>query len=297
MPTDEKIEAFLDAEADALDEIDQLIEKKLQSIPGTYRKLLTSTSGRDPEVFRYLGVDLNVVLKDYEVVPLNSRGPNWVAGLSALFAAVKLQAWVDAYGTKALSKFSEEGRKVVAARKGLSKKQLVAAAVLGVEKTRIEKVKASKVPKDLKERDLTVDVPKARALTRAEILKSLEERGIISPVGILQTQGMAKASRFIDLQPGSPEWAREFQAASNAAKGDMIGLNYQVYQGYTTLESINGDETAPLVWVAVGDKNTCGNCSAKAGKIHPYIEWTRLGLPGAQTCLGKERCRCDLVPA
>ena len=52
-----------------------------------------------------------------------------------------------------------------------------------------------------------------------------------------------------------------------------------------------------LVWVAVGDKNTCPDCIVRAGMpAMLYKDWVSLGLPGAGLTVCRDRCRCFLMP-
>ncbi len=114
-----KIDLFVESiEQDALEEIDHLLHNE---------------QGRDPEIFEMVGADPEINIDEYEAVPVEERDFNWLAGLSAMVVACRLQFFA-ANRKRVLGLFSSRAKHIGGAADGLDRQDLVRAAKQGISK-------------------------------------------------------------------------------------------------------------------------------------------------------------------
>jgi hypothetical protein len=139
------------------------------------------------------------------------------------------------------------------------------------------------------------DKRQLRSMPRVNYLSTLERYDLMDPFVVQQSQATAAATALTNAQPGSPRFRTGVSALiSREAKTAIKGLAIGAARQYTVVQSLKGDITSDFIWIVEGDENTCDNCRENAGLIMTYEEWSHRGLPGPPTCLGLERCRCDL---
>jgi hypothetical protein len=88
-------EQLLTAEAREQARMDLAVELWVQDSAEQIDDLLRNTERRNPEIFEMLGADPDAVIADYEAVPVEDRDFRWIAGLSAMSVAARMQVWVS----------------------------------------------------------------------------------------------------------------------------------------------------------------------------------------------------------
>ena len=73
-----------------------------------------------------------------------------------------------------------------------------------------------------------------------------------------------------------------------------MGMTRYIDETYSSLVAIDGDKATEMIWLTEDDDAVCDVCAQNGGMIMTYAEWEAVGLPGT-TCLGGNRCRCDLI--
>jgi len=121
-----KIDLFVEGiEQDALEEIDNLLHFE---------------DNRDPEIFALVGADPEVTIDEYEAVPVAERDFNWVAGISAMVVAARLQFFAS-HRERILGLFSTRADRIGRAAAGLGRQDLIRAAKTGITKAGIKAAK------------------------------------------------------------------------------------------------------------------------------------------------------------
>ena len=110
----------------------------------------------------------------------------------------------------------------------------------------------------------------------------------------LRSSGMGEAEiRQIILQDLIDANPVYFGAYKNALKDRISGAAGQAYQEGVA-EKFEGQE---LRWVAVGDENSCIDCTERAGQTGTMEFFRLIGLPKSGFSRCGQRCRCELVPS
>jgi len=135
-----------------------------------------------------------------------------------------------------------------------------------------------------------------RSLSPEELLAELQYYGVVDPWPKLRNSAAAYVARMTSLQPGSAAFAREVEGLiGTASKRGLLGLSRRTAERYTTMLAVGGDPDAELIRISEGDEHVCDNCDALEGVVGTLAQHEALGLPGAQSCLGGDYCRCTLV--
>lgn len=293
---------LIDAEEREQARIDLFVENTEQEALEEIDELLHNEAGRDAEIFALVGADPEVTVDEYEEVPVDERDFNWLAGLSALAVASRLQVFASKR-KQIMGLFSARSKNIGGLDLGRS--DLVRAAKQGITKGGIRKAKEFLqaagdtlpiTPGAVAAAGRVPSVAQLGKLTDAELLATLEEFGVLAPWNTMQSQAAAYVTRMTELQPGSVQ----FQAAvnnliSSESRRGLLGMTRRATQQYTTLLDTQGDPSKKLIWVSENDDSTCDPCRGNAGEIHTFEEWQSIGMPGAATCEGGDYCRCDLL--
>ena len=137
-------------------------------------------------------------------------------------------------------------------------------------------------------------LPIARQLTsedRDAIFELLKQYRVFdSAVDVMAA--LREAGAMVALRGQSMEVAMQ----DLVSRDNGLGLARRVQERYGTLLATGGNPDQNLMWVTEDDERVCSRCEANAGDERTFREWAREGLPGAQTCLGGDRCRCELIP-
>ncbi len=123
--------------------IDKLVEDNADDVALIIRDVLYNTESHDVQLFESLGIDPETTIDDYSVVPIYERDLTWLGGLSALFYAAQLTAWLEVFGVEflALVEATEKKKRRLASQ--MSVKELKTAGVEGVSKERLKGFKAA----------------------------------------------------------------------------------------------------------------------------------------------------------
>ena len=140
----DKIEKFLDLEADHQVEIDRLVSLKEESYKRRLEELLLDVSQRDEAVFELLEVDVETSLEELLVVPVYQRSIEWFSLASEIISACRLQAYVEIFGVEAIEQFEWSGAKITNQARKMSFTELKEASKRGIGKQRIKNLKVSK---------------------------------------------------------------------------------------------------------------------------------------------------------
>jgi hypothetical protein len=134
------------------------------------------------------------------------------------------------------------------------------------------------------------------ALDKADLLEVLSRFDIVDPAEALRADVMGYLSRFPRLAEDPERMAAEVERLlSLEERRGLLGITRRTQERYTTLQAVQGDEAQLLIRISEGDTHVCEDCAALEGAIGTYSEHAAIGLPGAQTCLGGDYCRCQLV--
>jgi hypothetical protein len=139
MPT--KVDALLEAEADKQARIDELTENRQDIATARLTELLENPDERDFELWERFVEDPELTLSDFEAVDVFDRGPEWVAGLSAIWAAAEVQTWMEVYAVDIIEIAEEEGRAISDTTADMAREEMSEAAKQGIGKQRFEDAK------------------------------------------------------------------------------------------------------------------------------------------------------------
>ena len=119
--------------------LDMFVESIEQGALEDIDDLLHHEERRDPEIFALVGADPEVTIDEYEEVPVSERDFNWVAGVSAMAVAARLQVFAS-HRERVIGLFSARARNV----NGLSldREDLLRAAKTGISKAGIKAARA-----------------------------------------------------------------------------------------------------------------------------------------------------------
>ena len=140
------------------------------------------------------------------------------------------------------------------------------------------------------------DVNALKSLSRAELIAELQEYGVIDPWDDIIADAEQYVTRFSKFPPNSLLFDLEVQnVLGTYSKRGLVGLNRRTHERYTTMIAIGGDPARELIRISEGDENVCEQCRALEGTMGTLAEHRALGLPGSQSCLGGDYCRCTLM--
>lgn len=134
MPKIKTAEQLLRAEAREQARLDLFVESLEQTALEDIDYLLHNEEGRDPEIFALIGADPEITIDEYELIPVEERDPNWVAGVSAMARACTLQVWASKQ-TEIINMLDKRSEKL--GDVDLSRDELEIAALDGIKKTDI----------------------------------------------------------------------------------------------------------------------------------------------------------------
>lgn len=115
----------------------------------------------------------------------------------------------------------------------------------------------------------------------------------------LRALGMSDAAiRAQILQDFVDDNGVYFGAYRNAIREQVAGGIHQAYQiGVNeTYKATNASPSGQYRWTTVGDKNSCDDCTSRAGEVRSLEEWQTIGLPKSGFSRCGRRCRCEISP-
>jgi hypothetical protein len=135
-------------------------------------------------------------------------------------------------------------------------------------------------------------------LSKADLLDVLHRINAIDKPLDLRADTQRYLSRFPRLAADPERFAAEMDRLLDATneRRALLGLARRTQERYTTIQAVDGNPAQELIRISEGDDHVCDECAALEGAIGTYEEHAAIGLPGAQSCLGGDYCRCQLVP-
>ena len=107
-------------------------------------------------------------------------------------------------------------------------------------------------------------------------------------VGRLRRSGVSEQSIIGVLDTDFKANGRIFGEFRNSIKRGIIGGINQAFRR-------EGDMGSKLRWVSIS-KNTCDDCSGRAGELDTWEGWISRGMPSSGWSICKEYCYCQLIP-
>jgi hypothetical protein len=134
-----------------------------------------------------------------------------------------------------------------------------------------------------------------KAMTDVELSQVLGQFGITEPWAQMRSANVGYLMRMTQIPPGSQQFKAALDRLLNQGTRDgLIRASRRAYQEYMIIQT---DTSGELLRIAENDENTCEVCNALAGEVGTIEYHRSIGLPGAASCDGGDRCRCNLVPA
>ncbi|MCP4548676.1 MAG: hypothetical protein GY835_19640 [bacterium] len=280
------VDEFIRDSDNASDYADDLIAKLEQSALEDLDDLYNSDGGRDEELWNELGVNPELVVKDYNDEPTEDRGLEWVEGLAGISAAAATQFFLDnreetivkpvAYREQVLSVYA------------LSRTELIQAGKRGVEVIGVEKfqVLQARYVKDL------AFISEVDSVT---LYQTLYDYGAIRPIEKQIADAAGYVARMTEYRPGSTQFTEAVNDLINRdSKRVLKQQNRRAVERVYSFRSADGDMDALMAWIGEGGKNTCSYCLERFGRVQTYQEWIDEGLPGSAVCKGGDACQCHL---
>jgi hypothetical protein len=279
-------EQLIQANDNASDFADANMEAYQNEFAQDIDYLMREEQGRDTELWEALGIGA-ALLSDYDGVERDDRDLDWSEGMGGLSAASTTQVFLD-----------QRERTIIeptAYREQVVGALVVTAAVLrSAAKRGFVEVPEKRFQK-LQQRYLD-EFDFLRGLSNTELYNLMVEAGAMRPIDKLITDQMGYVARMTNLRPGDPQFTADVAALIDANSGtNMQAMNRRAVEQFYTQREINGNVNTEMVWIIEGGPNTCRYCQDRAGQVQTYAEWVAIGLPGADTCAGGDRCRCHLA--
>lgn len=139
------------------------------------------------------------------------------------------------------------------------------------------------------------DLKDIKNLSLKDLKDTLKHYGVTEAWESYEANAASYLARVSSIPPGPLFDAELERILDVSSKRGALGMSRRAVQTWSTLEAIDGNVNQEMMWLNEDDDRTCEPCDQNGGEIHTYAEWVQIGLPGAQTCLGGDYCRCDLL--
>ena len=141
MELDKEQNRLLDTVADHGEDIADLVQAQEGFAREIYQGVLTGVEYSDPELFRELGIEPELTIKDLLSVPLADRGMEWAYAFSGLIVAARITAFALTQGIDFLKHSEKHEARVTRILKPMSRAAIRAAGKVGVRKDRRDAAK------------------------------------------------------------------------------------------------------------------------------------------------------------
>lgn len=285
----DKITKYLEANDNADDYTEKLLEDLDQTRLEDIDDLLNNSENRDAELWEYLGEeDTEATVVDFEATEPDDRDLSWVVGLAGLATSASLQFFLDnreetlikplAYREQVLSPFQ------------MSRKELILAGKRTAEIQAVERFQALQT-KFLNE------VSFLRDMSNVELYDALRDYGALRPYEQTVSRATGYVSRMTTYRPGSPEFKGAVNQLIDAdSKRAITGMNRRSVERIYTYREADGDLNRMMIWIGEPGPHNCPYCPQFFGEEDTYGNWIERGLPG-DVCAGLDYCRCHLAAA
>lgn len=135
-------EELLIREAEEQARADLFVERNEQANLELIDQLLTDEGARDEGIFELVGAPVDETIQDYEIIEIEDRDLQWVAGLSAIIVASRLQAFIS-HREELFQLFSAREKALVGV--DIETSELKKAAKQGISKSAIAEKKAEQI--------------------------------------------------------------------------------------------------------------------------------------------------------
>lgn len=129
---------------------------------------------------------------------------------------------------------------------------------------------------------------------RAELQRMLDHFGIGNSLNYLKSDAADYVQRMTTLTGEAFKNEVNNLISRETGRG-LLGMSRRMHQQFAALRDIDGNVNQPMIRVTEGDDSMCENCEALGGEIRTYADWAG-DMPGSQSCLGGDNCRCTLHP-
>jgi hypothetical protein len=134
-------------------------------------------------------------------------------------------------------------------------------------------------------------------MNNGDLLATMHRLNLLEPVVDLRADTAAYLARASRLGVGTAEFEAELERLLDVnSKRGLLGMVRRTQERYTTHMAVDGDVDKELIRISEGDTHVCDTCAELEGATGTYAEHEAIGLPGAQSCLGGDYCRCQLMP-
>jgi len=283
------IKAYIEASDNASDYSDYQAESTEQQAREDIDDLFINADNRDVELWDSWGVNAELVLSDYDAIEVEERDLDWVLGLAGISAAATTQFFLENPDPLMLHPVSY--REQVLDPFDMTQKQLVIAGKRGTE------LQATKGFVKLRA-EYVAEMEFLRQHSSKILYENLLDFHAIRPIEHSIADATGYVARMTNYPPGSTQFKSEVASLVDTnAKGRIKQMNRRAVERIHAYREAGGMGKTLMVWQVEGGKNTCDYCLANAGQVETYDDWILLGLPGAETCAGGDRCRCHLASA
>jgi hypothetical protein len=134
-------------------------------------------------------------------------------------------------------------------------------------------------------------------MSDGDLLATMHRLNLLEPIVDLRADTASYLTRMSRLGVGTAEFEAELERLldQNERRG-LLGIVRRTQERYTTSMAVDGDSNKELIRISEGDTHVCDVCAELEGATGTYAEHEAIGLPGAQSCLGGDYCRCQLMP-
>ena len=129
---------------------------------------------------------------------------------------------------------------------------------------------------------------------RAELERMLDHFGIGNSLNYLKGAASDYVQRMTTLTGQAFQDEVNNLISRESGRG-LLGMSRRMHQQFAALRDIDGNVNQLMIRVTEGDDSMCENCEALGGEIRTYADWAG-DMPGSQSCLGGDNCRCTLHP-
>lgn len=281
------IAGFVAASDNANEYADERVNGAKQAALEDIDGLMSGVEDRDAELWYENGVDAEVIISDYDDVPVVDRGIDWVEGVSGIAALSGLQYLLDnreelifkpaAYRSQVMDPFNLTRQQLVTA----GKREVMTVTVEGYQKLQA---------KYLNEFQLLRTVPDS------QLYNILQRERALQPIEKLISNQAGYVSRMTNYPSGSPQFKEAVADLVNTNSTTALkGMNRRSVEGLSVERQLDGEESLLMAWVLDPSSSHCTYCPDRAGEVRTYAEWVDYGLPGAGVCRGGDKCNCHLV--
>ena len=133
-------------------------------------------------------------------------------------------------------------------------------------------------------------------LSDLELIDTLQKYGVVSS---WEEQQQKALDTVLPALRNAPVGSEQFWNTLNStvdvnSRRELLGMTRRTSQQWSALTAIDGNLNQDMVWITVGDSESCDPCNERGGMEATYTEWQEIGGPGVP-CLGGDYCRCELV--